>query len=284
MKKIETIFVMKYFFSVLILSFIAISCSKSEPTAKEYFPDYDRIDQFKNHRVDSNVRYLFNEDNNYSSFSTGSFFAEVYKDSDSLVIDDYTSNYSVIRRCIKFNSKSIVIYSYDNQMEFLESKTIVSFNEKKIITQIKSFFNENNSPEGFKENNYFLFYHDINDNLTKIDAYFNENYRYNSLPDWRNYKSYYNFNYFNHPFPTLGSYFYLLRPELFNIFYNKGYRYSRDGVKSFNRIDYDIDGPPDSFSVEIQQINTLDFEVKHFLNGYDYDNYDYFISFTSLLD
>jgi hypothetical protein len=273
---------------------LSISCSDSE-TEKEYFPDFERIEQFKmrstgaENSIDSNIRYYFDSNNNYSSFGTGSLFFEVYSEPDSLVIDDHTTNVTnlyVTRRCIKFNPNSIIVYTYDNRMEYIENKSIVYFNEKKIITRIQSFADSNIDTKGFLDGYNILFYHNSDDNLTKIEHFFNESQYRNPITNWRKIYSYGNFKFMDHSFPSLvNKYKFIFLPEeLFNILYNKGFRFSKNGVfgYDFDYIDYDESLHPHFTFSEIQQLTKFQYEVESFTDNTETSNNNYFVSFKAI--
>jgi hypothetical protein len=276
---------------------LLLSCSNSDPKV-EYFPDYDKIEQFKMVWVgaekerNSNIRYRFDTNNNYTSFSSGSLFAEKYSEPDSLVIDDYFTNLTslyITRRCIKFNEHQVVIYRYDSKMKFIQHKSIIHFNQNKIITKIQTFVNSDKDSLGFIEGHNITFSHNDQGNLIKIEEFVNENPTpvRNTNPNWRKSSFYENFEILDHSFPSLllsKHYHYVLPQELFIMLYNKGFRFSKKGITSFNRnyVDYNGSLSPYSYSLQIEKQTEFQYEVKSFSNNSKTSKYDYFVSFKAL--
>ena len=286
-----------FYTSIVLLLLTLLSCSNSDPKV-EYFPDYDKIEQFKMVWVgaekerNSNIRYRFDTNNNYTSFSSGSLFAEKYSEPDSLVIDDYFTNLTslyITRRCIKFNEDQVVIYRYDSKMKFIQHKSIIHFNQNKIITKIQTFVNSDKDSLGFIEGHKIIFSHNNQENLIKTEEFTNENSTpvRNINTNWRKGSIYENFELLDHSFPGLllsKQYHYVLPQELFMILYNKGFRFSEKGIITFTRnyVDYDGSLSPYYHSLEIRKQTEFQYEAKAFSNNSKTSKYDYFVSFKAL--
>ena len=282
---------------IVFLLLTLLSCSDSDSKI-EYFPDYDKVEQFKmvwvgaEKEYNSNIRYRFDANNNYTSFSTGSLFAEKFSEPDSLVIDDYFTNLTnlyITRRCIKFNHEQVVIYRFDSKMKFIEHKSIIHFNQNKVITKIQTFISSDKDSLGFLEGHKIIFSHNDQENLIKIEEFTNENPSpvRNTNTNWRKGSIYENFEFLDHSFPSLllsKQYYYVLPQELFVILYNKGFRFSKKGITSFyrNYIDYNGNLSPYSYSLEIRKQNEFQYEVKSFDNNSKSSKYDYLVSFKAL--
>lgn len=269
----------------MLLFFSSISCSKSNSeTEDDYFADFERVEQLKIKNIGSDtdlkINYYFDSNNNYSSFIAQRRFSEVYNEPDSLVVDGVQGAVRVIRRSLKFNKDNIIVYTYDLFMKYVEKKTVIYFNENKIITRIENFYNSNEDSYGFIGTSYTVFFHDAQNNITKVEEYLNNNNLLirDSPPDWRKGSICQKFDFLDYSFPSFITIqnFVPLPSAFAVILYNKGYWYSNKGIKGYEFVFIDFHENLNSKynSLQIQPRSKFEYDVKYFEDSYNSSNYN----------
>ncbi|WP_345007298.1 hypothetical protein [Snuella lapsa] len=240
----------------------------------------------KSKRADSNVRYFFDESGKYSHFSTGKYYFEEYSSIDSLVVDYL--NFNVTRISFKFNPNNIIIYFHDNDMEYIEQKKVLNFNSEKIIKTVETYGRISKN-DNFVGGITRVLNHDNNGNLIDIKHFEDTGEFY---PDFilEHIADTSNFTFFEHNFPNLAisrMAINTISSELFIILYNKGYRFSKKGVKSYDEY-YPKINSKYSGRFELQymyptEVNYIEYNFNHENQTEWHDDmFDTFIEFEAL--